>query len=69
MPLALALLSKQSFALQLYAATLNGRSIQELSLEHRMPVHLIQERLYATWLALTHQVGLLLNPDSPLFEL
>ena len=68
MPLAVALLSKRSLAFRLYAATLNGWSVQDLSDQYRMPVHRIREELDATRLALAHQLKLAINSSSTAFR-
>ena len=68
MPLAVAILSRRSFAFRLYAATLDGRSVQDLSKEYGMAVHRIQEELDATRLALGHQLKLEINPNSTAFR-
>jgi hypothetical protein len=68
MPLAVALLSKRSFAFRLYAATLDGWSVQDLSDEYQMPVHRVQEELDATRLALAHQLKFVINSNSSAFR-
>jgi hypothetical protein len=57
MGLAVALLAHRSLALELYAATLDGRSIDDLASEYALSTEWIQERLTAVRYALKHQVG------------
>jgi Mor family transcriptional regulator len=61
MGLAVALLAQRSLTLELYAATLDGRSINELASEYGLSKEWIQERLTAVRYALKHQVRLDLN--------
>jgi Mor family transcriptional regulator len=61
MGLAVALLAQRSLVLELYAATLDGRSINELASEYAVSTEWIQERLTAVRYALKHQVRLELN--------
>jgi hypothetical protein len=61
MGLAVALLAQRSLVLELYAATLDGRSINELASEYALSAEWIEERLTAVRYALKHQVRLDVN--------
>jgi Mor family transcriptional regulator len=61
MGLAVALLAQRSLAFELYAATLNGISVDELASQYGLSKYWIQEQLQATAYALRHQVCLDLN--------
>jgi hypothetical protein len=58
MSLAVALMAHRSLSFALYAATLDGFSIETLASEFGWPVHQVRERIDAVRMALSHQVRL-----------
>ena len=64
MGLAVALLAQRSLVFELYAATLNGLSVDELASQYGLSKYWIQEQLQATAYALMHQVCLDINTSA-----
>ncbi len=61
MGLAVALLAQRSLVFELYAATLDGSSIDDLAFQYGLSKYWIQEQLQAVGYVLRHQVSLHIN--------
>jgi hypothetical protein len=68
MPLAFALLTNYSLPFALYAAFLDGLSLEDLAQESALSKDWIAERVEAVRLTLTMQVRLSINPQSSYFH-
>ena len=68
MSLAIALLSHRSLGFSLYAAMLDGRSVEELAAEYRISIDEVRERIAAALLTVTRQVKLGITPDAGAFN-
>lgn len=61
---AFSILVQESLPLALYAAVLDGASVEEIAVTYRLSPHWLQERMEAVRLALQMRVRLKINPQS-----